>query len=90
MVTLTSPIYELVAGFRAEHTNQLYTMLQRFETTGSLGEQSYWDYLPSVSFRWTFRDKMNLRFSYYKSINRPGFYELVPYQVDGEDYTEKW
>ena len=32
---------------------------------------------------------MNLRFSYYKSINRPGFYELVPYQVDGEDYTEK-
>lgn len=89
MVTLTSPIYELVAGFRAEHTNQLYTMLQRFETTGSLGEQSYWDYLPSVSFRWTFKDKMNLRFSYYKSINRPGFYELVPYQVDGEDYTEK-
>jgi outer membrane receptor protein involved in Fe transport len=89
MVTLTSKLGELVAGFRAEHTNQIYTMLQRFETTGSIGEQSYWDYLPSVSLRWTVRDKMNLRLSYYKSINRPGFYELVPYQIDGEDYTEK-
>jgi TonB-dependent receptor len=89
MVTLTSKLGELVAGFRAEHTNQLYTMLQRFETTGSLGEQSYWDYLPSVSLRWNVKNKMNLRFSYYKSINRPGFYELVPYQIDGEDYTEK-
>lgn len=89
MVTLTSEHGELVAGFRAEHTNQLYTMLQRFETTGSLGEQSYWDYLPSVSLRWIVNNKMNLRLNYYKSINRPGFYELVPYQIDGEDYTEK-
>lgn len=89
MVRLTSKLCELVAGFRAEHTNQIYTMLQRFETTGSIGEQSYWDYLPSVSLRWNVKNKMNLRFSYYKSINRPGFYELVPYQIDGEDYTEK-
>ncbi|MGI6242284.1 MAG: TonB-dependent receptor domain-containing protein [Prevotella sp.] len=89
MVRLTSKIGELVAGFRAEHTNQIYTMLQRFETTGSIGEQSYWDYLPSASLRWIVNNKMNVRFSYYKSINRPGFYELVPYQIDGEDYTEK-
>ena len=89
MMTLSSKLGELIAGFRAEHTNQLYTMLQRFETTGSLGEQSYWDYLPSAALRWKINKKMNLRFNYYKSINRPGFYELVPYQLDGEDYTEK-
>lgn len=34
MMTLSSKLGELIAGFRAEHTNQLYTMLQRFETTG--------------------------------------------------------
>jgi len=89
MVTLSSKFGELIAGFRAEHTNQIYTMLQRFETTGSLGEQSYWDYLPSAALRWKINKKKNLRFNYYKSINRPGFYELVPYQLDGEDYTEK-
>ncbi len=89
MVTLSAKFGELIAGFRAEHTNQIYTMLQRFETTGSLGEQSYWDCLPSASLRWKLNKKMNLRFNYYKSINRPGFYELVPYQIDGEDYTEK-
>lgn len=89
MVTLSSKLGELIAGFRAEHTNQTYTMLQRFQTTGSLGEQSYWDYLPSASLRWKLNKKMNIRFNYYKSINRPGFYELVPYQIDGEDYTEK-
>lgn len=89
MVTLSSKLGELIAGFRAEHTNQIYTMLQRFQTTGSLGEQSYWDYLPSASLRWKLNKKMNIRFNYYKSINRPGFYELVPYQIDGEDYTEK-
>jgi TonB-dependent receptor len=89
MVTLSSKFGELIAGFRAEHTNQIYTMLQRFETTGSLGEQSYWDYLPSAALRWKINKKMNLRFNYYKSINRPGFYELVPYQLDGDDYTEK-
>ena len=31
---------------------------------------------------------MNLRLSYYRSINRPGFYEIVPYQIMGEEYTE--
>lgn len=89
MVRLSAPYGELVAGFRAEHTNQIYQMLQRFETTGSLGEQSYWDYLPSAALRWIVNRKMSVRFSYYKSINRPGFYELIPYQIDGEDYTEK-
>ena len=38
---------ELNAGFRAEHTNQIYTMLQHFRNMGQTGEQSYWDYLPS-------------------------------------------
>ena len=45
--------------------------------------------MPSAALRWKINKQMNLRFNYYKSINRPGFYELVPYQLDGEDYTEK-
>ena len=89
MVTLRSKLGELNAGFRAEHTNQIYTMLQKFRTMGQVGEQSYWDYLPSASIKWTPTQKMNVRLSYYRSINRPGFYEIVPYQIMGEEYQEK-
>ena len=89
MVTFKSKLGELNAGFRAEHTNQIYTMLQHFCNMGQTGEQSYWDYLPSASLKWTPTKKMNVRLSYYRSINRPGFYEIVPYQIMGEEYQEK-
>ena len=89
MLTLKTKIGELNAGFRAEHTNQIYTMLQHFRNMGQTGEQSYWDYLPSASLKWTPTKKMNIRLSYYRSINRPGFYEIVPYQIMGEEYQEK-
>ena len=48
MVTLKSEVGDLNAGFRAEHTNQIYTMLPHFRNMGQVGEQSYWDYLPSA------------------------------------------
>ncbi len=89
MVTFRSKLGELNAGFRAEHTNQIYTMLQHFRNMGQVGEQSYWDYLPSASIKWTPTQKMNVRLSYYRSINRPGFYEIVPYQIMGEEYQER-
>ena len=89
MVTVKSEMGELNVGFRAEHTNQIYTMLQKFRNMGQVGEQSYWDYLPSASLKWTPTPKMNVRLSYYRSINRPGFYEIVPYQIMGEEYMEK-
>ena len=89
MVTLKTKLGELIAGFRAEHTNQIYTMLQHFRNMGQIGEQIYWDYLPSASLKWTPTKNMNIRLSYYRSINRPGFYEIVPYQIMGEEYQEK-
>ena len=89
MVTLKTKLGELIVGFRAEHTNQIYTMLQHFRNMGQIGEQSYWDYLPSASLKWTPTKNMNIRLSYYRSINRPGFYEIVPYQIMGEEYQEK-
>lgn len=89
MTTLKSKWGELNAGLRAEHTDQIYTMLQKFRNMGQVGEQSYWDWLPSASIKWTPTKKMNVRLSYYRSINRPGFYEIVPYQIMGEEYQEK-
>lgn len=89
MATLRTPLGELYAGLRAEHTNQRYTMLQRFRNMGQMGEQSYWDWMPSASLKWQPRKNMNVRLSYYRSINRPGFYEIVPYRIMGEEYMEQ-
>ena len=89
MATLKTDAVEVNAGLRAEHTNQQYTMLQKFRNMGQMGEQSYWDYLPSASVKWMPNGKMNVRLSYYRSINRPGFYEIVPYQIMGEEYMER-
>ena len=89
MTTVKTPWGELNVGVRAEHTNQIYTMLQKFRNMGQVGEQSYWDWMPSASIKWTPTKKMNVRLSYYRSINRPGFYEIVPYQIMGEEYQEK-
>ena len=89
MTTVKTPWGEFNAGVRAEHTNQIYTMLQKFRNMGQVGEQSYWDWMPSASVKWTPTKKMNVRLSYYRSINRPGFYEIVPYQIMGEEYQEK-
>ena len=89
MTTVKTPWGELNAGVRAEHTNQIYTMLQKFRNMGQVGQQSYWDWMPSASVKWTPTKKMNVRLSYYRSINRPGFYEIVPYKIMGEEYQEK-
>lgn len=89
MGTLHVPFGEFYAGIRAEHTNQRYAMLQHFRNMGQMGEQSYWDWMPSFSLKWTPTKEMNVRLSYYSSINRPGFYEIVPYRIMSEEYMEQ-
>lgn len=78
----------VIVGLRAEHTNQTYFMY--FPNSGDApdGGQNYWDFLPSVHFKYSPVVEMNIRASYYRSINRPGFFEIVPYSIINEDYTE--
>ena len=79
---------EVIAGVRAEHTDQGYT-LDFPRKTESEGDQNYTDILPSVHLKYNVHRNANLRFSYGRSINRPGFFEIVPYTVLNEDYDEK-
>lgn len=88
MAAYGSEYWEVVAGARAEHTDQFYHMY--FPPAGNEpdGGQQYWDILPSVALKYMPRKDMNLRASYYRSINRPGFFEIVPYSIIEEEYTE--
>lgn len=89
MGKLTSGRWELTAGLRAEHTNQSYYL--KFPTSGAdnEGEQKYWDFLPDFHLKFNVHKDANLRFSYARAINRPSFFEIVPYNIIGEDYKER-
>lgn len=79
---------EVVVGLRAEHTNQGYTLKYPRSTDGK-GQQKYWDFLPDVHLKYHLNEKMNLHLSYARAINRPSFFEIVPYSIINEDYKEK-
>lgn len=78
----------IIVGLRAEHTNQTYFMYFPNAGDDPEGGQKYWDFLPSVHLKYTPATNMNVRASYYRSINRPGFFEIVPYSIMNEDYQE--
>ena len=79
---------EIIAGIRAEHTDQGYVLLfPRKED--SEGHQVYTDWLPSLHVKYGVHRNANLHFSYARAINRPGFFEIVPYTILNEDYDEK-
>lgn len=88
MVKLTLPKWEMTAGVRIENTNQGYA-LKFPRNVDPTGRQKYTDCLPSLLIKRILTDRMNLRFSYARAINRPGFFEIVPYSIINEEYKEK-
>jgi len=79
---------QVVGGLRAENTNQSYYLIYTKGDVPPIGKQIYTDFLPSLHFKYMPSAKQNVRASYFRSINRPGFLEIVPYLVVGEEYTE--
>ena len=78
----------LALGVRAEHTDQGYLLKYPRNTDGE-GDQRYWDLLPDVHFKYMLSPKMNIHLSYAKAVNRPSFFEIVPYSIINEEYKEK-
>ncbi|SDM65097.1 TonB-dependent receptor [Pedobacter antarcticus] len=80
---------EVVGGVRVEHTNQGYDLLFPAGESKPKGSQVYTDVLPSLNLKYGLTAQQNLRASYFRSLNRPGFYEIVPSKVVYEEYTER-
>jgi len=79
---------QILGGLRTENTDQSYYLIYTKGDVPPIGKQIYTDFLPSLHFRYMPSEKQNVRASYFRSINRPGFLEIVPYLVVGEEYTE--
>ncbi|MBO9635035.1 MAG: outer membrane beta-barrel protein [Chitinophagaceae bacterium] len=80
--------FEILAGARLEHTNQSY--LLKFPTAGvkNESEQDYTDILPSLHIKLKLTPEKSIKAAYYKAINRPGFFEIVPYRILNEEFVE--
>lgn len=80
--------WDMNFGLRIEHTEQGYTL--RFpRDVDPEGWQKYYDFLPSFNLKYSLYERMALRLSYYSAINRPSFFEIVPYSIINEEYKEK-
>ncbi|PLK43883.1 TonB-dependent receptor [Emticicia sp. TH156] len=80
---------QLIGGLRVEHTNQGYEMRFPLGELRPKGEQIYTDILPSLNLKYELKNKQFVRGSYFRSINRPGFFELVPGKVVNEEFQER-
>lgn len=80
--------WQLVGGVRVENTNQTYVSALPITSVGKTGTIQYMDILPSLHLKYQLSGRENVRFSYFRGISRPGFFELVPANFPGDFYTE--
>jgi len=69
---------DIFGGVRVEKTDQGYTLNAYYPTGINAVQKNYTDVLPSIMLKYKLNARTNLRFSYYKGISRPNFYDLVP------------
>ncbi len=79
---------EVLAGARTENTKEQFTTQMPLTEDGGSGTITYQDWLPSLHLKYAINKKQNLRASYFKSLTRPGFFEIIPYSIPGDNYTE--
>ncbi len=77
-IKFTTKSFDLFGGARIEKTQQGYTLNTFYSTGINAVTKNYTDLLPSVMFKYKLNRKTNIRLSYFKSISRPNYYELVP------------
>lgn len=80
MTDLTRGRWRLIGGARYEQSSQSVTTFNPFDTANkvdSVREDN--DLLPSVNFVYALQPQTNLRVAYGRSVNRPEFRELSPF-----------
>jgi TonB-dependent receptor len=80
---------EVVGGVRIEYNDQGYRMLFSQGENRPAGNQIHTDVLPSLNLKYELTEHQNIRGSYFRSLNRPGFFELVPGTILLEEYMER-
>lgn len=81
---------EVLGGVRVENTLFSWETQAPITVKGRTGLKNYTDVLPSVHLKYKLDDrKTQIRSSYFASISRPSFYEVIPYEINEEDFRER-
>ncbi|MDB5031358.1 TonB-dependent receptor [Mucilaginibacter sp.] len=78
--------FDMIFGLREEKTYQSYLSQLPVTFPGKTATFNYTDYLPSINVKYALTDNQAIRASYFTSILRPAFADLIPYPdqtVDG-------
>lgn len=75
----------VIFGVREENTGQNYNSSLPVTFPGKSADITYTDLLPSINAKYALTDEQAIRASYYKSVLRPSFYDLVPAPDNSQD-----
>ena len=70
---------KLDGGVRLESTTQSYVSSLPVSIAGKTGDFAYTDFLPSLQGKYELNKKSAIRVSYFKSIYRPAYADLIPF-----------
>jgi outer membrane receptor protein involved in Fe transport len=76
---------QVLGGVRVENTQFDYLSNMPVDANNRSFTIHYTDVLPSVHFKYNLTGNQAIRLSYFKSISRPGFHDLVPYIDNSND-----
>jgi TonB-dependent receptor len=77
---------QVLGGARLENTQEDYTLTRAsIFLVGQHASYAYMDILPSIHFKYLLSQKENLRLSYFESVSRPGFGDIVPSQYPQDE-----
>jgi hypothetical protein len=79
----------IMGGARFESTYFEWESQAPPQVDGRTGRIEYEDLLPSLHFKYMPNEKQNIRASYFSSISRPSFFEVIPYEINEEDFRER-
>ena len=79
---------QVLGGVRVESTRQEFATkaISTAIDRPTAFAKSYTDVLPSLHLKYGLGDRQNLRLSYFASLSRPNYYELVPYKSRGVNF----
>ncbi|HEY5371258.1 MAG TPA: TonB-dependent receptor [Hanamia sp.] len=75
--------FDILTGVRIETTHQYYVSSLPVTVDGKSADIKYIDILPSIQAKYSFDEKKALRFSYFRSIFRPAFADLIAFPERG-------
>jgi len=82
------PRFDVVGGLRIENTNETYADGEPNTIPGQSETKQYTDYLPSIEIKFNINAKQAIRASYFASIARPSFFDIVPYSIPGDYFSQ--